>query len=71
MLAFESAGLELSQADAIAQAVLADATLREGLSARPLCLGCGRDVDQARLAVYPRATRCSLCVGYPCLARRR
>lgn len=67
----EPVALELSQADAVSRALLADAALRERLTIRQVCLGCGRDVDRARLAVYQKATRCSLCVGIPCLARRR
>jgi RNA polymerase-binding transcription factor DksA len=71
MLMLEPVTLELSQADAVSRALLADAAFRESLSIRQVCLGCGRAVDRARLVTYPKATRCSLCVGIPCLARRR
>lgn len=67
----ESVPLELSQADAVAHALMADAALSVDFPFRPICLGCGREIDRARLAAYARATRCSLCVGIPCLARRR
>lgn len=71
MLIPESVALELSQADAVSRALLADSALRDGFANRQVCLGCGRDVDRARLFIYPKATRCSLCVGFPTLARRR
>ncbi|HDX5331370.1 TPA: hypothetical protein ROI55_006025 [Pseudomonas aeruginosa] len=71
MLTHEPAPLELSQADAVALAELIDAELRSASSLRPFCLGCGRDIDKARLAVFAKARRCSTCAGIPCLARRR
>ena len=71
MLRLDHAPLALSQADAVACALMAEAALSADFPSRPVCLGCGRDIDRARLAVYARATRCSLCAGIPCLARRR
>lgn len=70
MLMHEPAPLELSQADAVALAELIDAELRSASNPRPFCLGCGRDIDKARLAVSAAARRCSTCAGIPCLARR-
>ncbi|HCE6978422.1 TPA: hypothetical protein NHP34_006071 [Pseudomonas aeruginosa] len=70
MLTHDAAPLELSQADAVALAELIDAELRSASRPRPFCLGCGRDIDQARLVVYASARRCSVCAGIPCLARR-
>lgn len=70
MLTLEAAPLELSQADAVARAELIDAELRSASRPRPFCLGCGRDIDKARLAIYAAARRCSVCAGIPCLARR-
>lgn len=71
MFRLDHSPLELSQADAVAHALMADAALAAGFPARPVCLGCGRDIDLARLAFYAKATRCSFCAGIPCLARRR
>lgn len=35
------------------------------------CLACGNPISAGRLAMYPRATRCSMCVGFKTLAMRR
>lgn len=64
-------GLELSQADAVARAVLADTLLHDGLICRPVCRGCGDDIDAVRLLAVPGTTRCSRCAPFPALVRRR
>lgn len=70
MLAFDAPAIELTQAAAVAIAEQVDDALRAAASPRPLCLACGRDVDQSRLNVFPFARRCTDCAGIPCLARR-
>ncbi|UZD98460.1 hypothetical protein LOY64_30165 (plasmid) [Pseudomonas corrugata] len=66
-----SSGLELRQDDAVARALMAEECLQAGLVLQRLCLACGYPIDAGRLTRLPRATRCSLCVDYITLARRR
>lgn len=66
-----SSGLELRQDDAVARALLVDDLLRFSSINQRLCLACGRPISDARLAVVPRATRCSMCIDHFTLARRR
>lgn len=71
MFADVSAGLELRQDDAVARALMAEECLQAGLVLQRLCLACGNPIEAGRLARLPRATRCSFCVDYITLARRR
>lgn len=66
-----SGGLELRQDDAIARAMQADDMLQAGRLIGRYCLACGNTISVGRLAVCPRATRCSICVEYKTLAKRR
>lgn len=66
-----SGGLELRQDDAVARALHADDMLQSGLLLGRDCLACGRAISVGRLAAFPRATRCSMCVDYKTLAKRR
>lgn len=66
-----SGGLELRQDDAVARALFADDMLQAGLLIGRYCLACGNSISVGRLAVCPRATRCSMCVEYKTLAKRR
>lgn len=66
-----SSGLELRQDDAVAQALMAEEVLQAGLTIQRFCLACGHAISAGRLALHPRATRCSMCVDYVTLARRR
>lgn len=65
-----SSGLELRQDDAIARAFQVDDLLRAGLMIQRLCGACGRPISEARLALVPRATRCSMCIDNFTLARK-
>lgn len=71
MFADVSSGLELRQDDAVAQALMADEVLHAGLMVQRFCLACGYPISAGRQAMFPRATRCSMCVEYVTLARRR
>jgi len=64
-----SSGLELRQDDAIARAFQVDDFLQAGLLTQRLCGACGRPISDARLALRPNATRCSMCIDNLTLAR--
>lgn len=71
MLSDVSCGLELRQDDAIARAFVADDVLQAGRVLGQFCLACGDAIGAGRLAMFPRTTRCSMCVGFKILAKRR
>lgn len=64
-------GLELSQADAIACALLADSLFEAAAAARLNCRRCGDEIDAPRLAAAPNATWCSRCVTFHAVDRGR
>ncbi|MFL3984741.1 hypothetical protein [Pseudomonas aeruginosa] len=66
-----SPGLELSQADAVAQALAFDSLLQLATASRLSCRRCVEEIDAARLAVAPNATWCTRCVDLRAIDRSR
>lgn len=58
-----SPGLELSQAEAVHFAFITDDALRVRLVNVRTCGGCDQDIEASRLALFPKATRCTRCAS--------